>query len=77
MNVSVPQKQIPIYVAQNENGEVTDHIIMAMAGKRKMPCCSSHKSPKRKPMTLVCGNLQYPNTFFKEEKSEKITGREV
>ena len=29
INVSVPPQHIPIYVARNERGEVTDHIVMA------------------------------------------------
>ena len=46
LNVSLPPKQIPIYVARNEKGEVTDHLIMAR--KKKTPCCASHKSPAGK-----------------------------
>ena len=37
LSVSVPPKQIPIYVARNEKSEVTDHVIIAR--KRKTPCC--------------------------------------
>ena len=45
LNVSVPPKQILIYVAHNEKREVTDHNVMA--SKRKILCCSSQKSPQR------------------------------
>ena len=62
MNVAVPTKQITIYVARNEEGEVTDHSVMAW--KRKILCCSYHNSPKGKPMRPVSGNFQYPYTFL-------------
>ena len=73
LNVSVPPKQIPIYVAQNEKGEVTDHMIMAR--KRKTPCCASHRSPKRRPVKPVSENFHYTYTFF-EKRNQKIYGRE-
>ena len=44
-DVSVPLKQIPIYVVRNEEKELTDHIVKAQ--KKKIPCCTSHKSPKK------------------------------
>ena len=69
MNFSVPPKQISIYVPRNEKRDVTEHMITDT--KRKIPCCSSHKSSKTNPIKTVSGNLQYPYTFL--EKSEKIT----
>ena len=60
MNVSVSPKQISIQVVRNEK-DVTDYIIMAR--EKKIRCCSSHKSPKRKPISLVSENLHYPYTF--------------
>ena len=72
LNVSVPSKQIPIYVARNEKGEVTDLILMAK--KRKTPCCATHKSPKRAPVKPVGENFQHPYTF---QEPEKIIGREL
>ena len=38
LNVSVPPKQIPTYVARNEKSEVREHMIMAR--KRKILCCT-------------------------------------
>ena len=46
----------------NLKREVTHHLVMAR--KKKIPCCTSHKSPKRTPVKPVSGNLQYPYTFF-------------
>ena len=37
MNISVPPKQIPIYVLRNEKRDVTEHIVMA--GRRKVHSC--------------------------------------
>ena len=68
MNVSVPPKQIPIYIARNETGEVTDHIVMTK--KWKLFWGSFHKPPKRKPIKLVSGNFQYPYTIL-ERRSQK------
>ena len=68
LNVSVPPKQIPMYMTRNEKGEVTDHMIVAR--KRKTPCCASHPSPWRKPINLVSENFQYPYTFF-EKRNHK------
>ena len=69
MNVAVPPKEIPIYVARNKKGEVADYIIMAR--KRKIPCCSSHNSPKGTPMRTVSGNFQYPYTFSQKSNQKK------
>ena len=69
MKVPIPPKQIPIHVARNEKGEVTDHVIMAK--KRKFPCSSSHKSPKRKPIRPVSGNFQYLYTFLEKRNHKK------
>ena len=74
LNVSEPLEQIPVYMARNEKWEVTDHIIRA--SKRKIPCCTSHKSPKRRPVKPVSGNFKYPNTFF-SKKSEKLLEGEI
>ena len=46
LNVSVPPKQNLTYLTRSEKRELTVHIIMAR--KRKILCCTSHKSPKRK-----------------------------
>ena len=46
MNVPLPPKHFPIYVAQNEKGEVTDHIVMA---RRKSPAIhpTNHQSENK------------------------------
>ena len=54
----------------NLKGEVTHHLVMAR--KKKIPCCTSHKSPKRTPVKPVGGNLQYPYTFFEKRNSKKL-----
>ena len=74
-NVSVSPKQIPIYVAQNEKSEVTDHMIMAR--KRKTPCCTSHRSPKWSPVKPVSENFQNPHTFFWETEPKKIFRKDI
>ena len=45
LNVSVPHKQIPKYVARNEVGEVTDHIIMVR--KTKKPHAARHTNHRK------------------------------
>ena len=75
VSFSVPQKQIPIYVARNEKGEVADHIIMAR--KRKTPFCASHPSQKRRPVKSVSENFYHPYTFFECVSPEGIFGREI
>ena len=62
-------KQMPIYVARIEKGEVMDHIVMDR--ERKITCCSSHKSPKRKPTRPGSGNFQYPYTFLERRNQKK------
>ena len=57
LNVSVPRKQIPIYVARNEKRKVTDHIVMSR--KRKVPFCLSHNSSKRRQVKPVSGGFQH------------------
>ena len=64
LNFSVPGRQIPIYVAQNEKREVTDHIIMA--SKSKTLCYTSHKSPKRRSVKAVSVSIQWPYTLFEK-----------
>ena len=72
LNISVPPKQIPIYVARNEK-EVTDHIIMAR--KRKTLCCRSHKSPKRRPVKPVSGNFNIDVHFLKSNQKKSLEGK--
>ena len=69
MNVSVPLKQIPNYVARNERREVTDCI--KMTTKKKIACCSSHKSPKRKPTRPVSRNFQYNDFVSGGRRNQK------
>ena len=64
LNVSVLMKQIPIYVARNEKGEVKNHMVMAR--ERRAPCFSSNKSLKRKPVKPVSENVQYLCTFLEK-----------
>ena len=42
-----------------------------MARKREIPCCSSHKSPKRKPTKPVSGNFQNTYTFLERRNQKK------
>ena len=63
LNTSVPPKQIPINVAQNEIGEVTDHKFLAT--NRNIKCCVSLKSPKKRPVKPVSENNQYLCTFLR------------
>ena len=72
LDVSVPRKQIPIYAARSQRGEVTDLIVMAR--KKNVTCCSSHELPKRKPDNE---NFQYLYTFFRRERSGKVIGRAI
>ena len=58
LNVSVPTKQISFHDGRNGKGEVIDHVVMAK--NRKIPCLTSHKSPKRRPVKPVSGNFQNP-----------------
>ena len=51
LKLSVPPMQNRISVAQNEKLKMTDYIIMAR--KRKITCCTSHKSQKRRLAKLV------------------------
>ena len=74
LNFSIPPKQVAVYEAQIEKGELKDHIIMAK--QRKIACCSSHKSPKELGKTDY-RNLSITLYLFRKEKSEKIVGREV
>ena len=69
MNVSVSPKQIPIYVAQNEKKEEMDDIVTA---RKKTPCCSSHNSPKRKPLKTVSANFQYPYRILEKRKKRSL-----
>ena len=68
MKVSVPPKKIPIFLARNEKGEMTDRTIMA---RRKIRCCTSHKSPKRRPVKPVSGKFSHPYTFFDKRIQKK------
>ena len=70
LNVSVPPKQTPIYVARNGKREVTD--LMIMARKRKTPCCTSNRSPKSRPVKPVSENFQYPYTFPEKRNQKKL-----
>ena len=67
-NVSIPVRQILIYVARSKKVELTDHIFMVR--KRNVPRCSFHKLPKWRPVKPVSGNFWYPYTFIRE-KSQK------
>ena len=69
LNASVPPIQIPIYLARNGEGYVTDHMVVAQ--KRKTPCCASHRSPKTIPVKPVSENFQYPYTFFQRRNQKK------
>ena len=69
MNISVPTKQIQVYVARNEKGEIKDHMIKG--SKRKIPCCSYHESSKEKPMRRLRGNCKYPFTFLEKKENRK------
>ena len=65
LNVSVPLKQFLICVARTEKVEVTNHIVMAR--KRKIPCCSSHETPKRRLVKPLSRNFQYLNILLEKE----------
>ena len=67
-NISLPQKQIPVYVSRKEKAEVEDHMIMAR--KKKIPCCPSHLSPKRWPVKPISGNFQ-SSYIFNDKKARK------
>ena len=70
MNVSVPPKQIPIYIARTEKGDVTHHIIVAR--RRKNPCCSFIKSPKIKQIKLDSGNFQNRYTLLERSQIKSL-----
>ena len=70
-NVSVQATHIPIHVGRLEKKEVIDHIVIAR--KRKIPCCSSHKSSMWGPVKMVSRKIRYRYKFF-VKKISKIAG---
>ena len=70
LDVSAPPEQVPKYVARNERGESTEHIIMARI--TKIACSTSHKSPKRSPVKPISGKFQYSYTFSEEENQKNL-----
>ena len=66
LNVSLPLKQIPIYVGCNKKRVVVDHIVKAR--KRNIPYCSSLKSPTRRMVEPVKGSFSI-RIYFWSEKS--------
>ena len=56
-------------MARIENRNVTDRKVMAR--KRKVPCCTAHKSTKRRPVKPTSGNFQHSFTFFEKINPKK------
>ena len=42
-------------------------LIMMSGQERKVPCCSTHTSPMRRPVKLVSGNFRFPYTLSKRK----------
>ena len=78
------QKQLPIKLDNLERFSTTETDIDICGSKRnkrsdrpyvygqgeKALCCSSHKSPNRRPVKPVSGNFKYPYNFF-EKRNQK------
>ena len=71
MHDSLPPKQIPIYLARNEEGDVTDHIVMT----RKNLLLFIPQFTEQKADKAGKWKLPIPVYTFREEKSEKNIGK--
>ena len=68
LNILVTPKQIEIYVGRNEKGEVMDHILIAR--KKRIPCCSGHRLPMKRPIMPVSGGLEHAYAILKTNPEE-------
>ena len=68
VNISVTPKQIEIFVARNEKGEVMDHILIAR--KKRIPWCSGRRLPMKKPVMPVSGRLKHAYAILKTNPEE-------
>ena len=59
---------MPIYVARNEKGHVTEYIILA---KKKIFLLFIGQITEEKPINLVSGNFQYRYTFLEKRNQKK------
>ena len=60
-------------MARIEKGEVMEQIVMAR--KKQIPYCSSHRSPRKKPVKLVSANFQYSLTFLGQKNQKSLEGK--
>ena len=73
-NISIIPQQIWIYVGSNQNWEVSVYIVRTR--KRRIFCCSTYRSPMKKPAKPFSEKLEYPYIVLKR-KSRKTPRKEV
>ena len=75
LNVSVTPKRFNNYVSRTEEREVTEFI--SNVRRRRISCCSTRISLKKKPVKPISDNFEYLYSFIGKENPGKNSGSKI